>query len=161
MCYGLIRAITPSSTPEALFEEGVTPTFGLVREMSLRFAVELPAKVHAWGARFFARVMKEQAAARALEIVNAQRNNLAHGRTSLPLAEMEKLVLRGLQLDAWPRLSEMDGEIRLADWIPWIVTSAIMGQTGLFERWQKNAIRYLVPETGEIFKVPRKNTSIN
>ena len=28
---------------------------------------------------------------------------------------------------------------------------------GLFERWQKNALRYLVPETGEIFKAPRSS----
>ena len=52
---------------------------------------------------------------------------------------------------------ETDGELQLADWIPWIATSpANTGQAGLFERWQKSAIRYLVPETGEVFKVPRK-----
>jgi len=39
---------------------------------------------------------------------------------------------------------ETDGELQLADC-----------QAGLFERWQ-NAIRYLIPETGEVFKVPRK-----
>jgi hypothetical protein len=84
---------------------------------------------------------------------------LAHGRKSLPLAKVEKLVFQSLQLDAWTKISDMDGELRLVDWIPWIMTSsATTGQTGLFERWQKNAIRYLVPETGEIFKVPRKSS---
>ena len=42
------------------------------------------------------------------------------------------------------------------------VTHAVRPSTstskiGLFERWQKNALRYLVPETGEIFKVPRRS----
>jgi hypothetical protein len=85
---------------------------------------------------------------------------LAHGRTSLPLAEIKKLVTQGLQLDAWARISEVDGEFRLADWIPWVATSsATTGQTGIFERWQKNAIRYLIPEPGEVFKVPRKSAA--
>jgi hypothetical protein len=38
-------------------------------------------------------------------------------------------------------------------------SSAVSGQMGIFERWQKKAIRYLVPETGEIFKVPRDATA--
>jgi hypothetical protein len=69
-------------------------------------------------------------------------------------------VVQGLPLDAWVRIIDSDGEFRLADWIPWVVaSSAITGQTGLFERWQKNTFRYLVPETGEVFKVPRKATA--
>jgi hypothetical protein len=30
-------------------------------------------------------------------------------------------------------------------------------QIGLFERWQKNNLRYLVPETGEVFNMPRRS----
>jgi type I restriction enzyme M protein len=42
------------------------------------------------------------------------------------------------------------------EWQPWArASSTESGQIGLLERWQKNALRYLVPETGEIFKVPR------
>jgi hypothetical protein len=74
--------------------------------------------------------------------------------------EIKELMVQGLQLDAWARISEADGELKLSDWIPWIATSsATTEQTGLFERWQKNAIRYLVPETGEVFKVPRKSAA--
>jgi hypothetical protein len=47
----------------------------------------------------------------------------------------------------------VDGELRLTDWAPW-VSSKTASQTGLFERWFDNHIRYLVPETGEIFKEP-------
>jgi hypothetical protein len=163
MCYGLSRAINPPPTPESLFEEGQAPAFGVVRELALKFASALPTKVNVWGAKFFASVMKNESAARALEAVNIQRNNLAHGRKSLPLPEMQKLVVQGLQLDDWARISAVDGELRLADWVPWIVTSSARDrQTGLFERWQKNAIRYLVPETGEVFKLPRASTlSVN
>jgi hypothetical protein len=103
-------------------------------------------------------VLKDNAAVRALDNVIEQRNNLAHGRKSLPLAKVEKLVFQGLRADAWARISDADGEPRLVDWIPWVMrSSATPSQTGLFERWQKNAIRYLVPETGEVFKVPRKS----
>jgi hypothetical protein len=46
--------------------------------------------------------------------------------------------------------------LRLADWRPWVGASPTGGgQLGLFERWQKSRLRYLVPETGEIFEVPR------
>jgi hypothetical protein len=71
------------------------------------------------------------------------------------------LVYESLQLDAWARISDADGDLRLADWNPWVGTSSTAnGQTGLFERWQKNAIRYLVPETGEVFKVPNVHTTV-
>jgi hypothetical protein len=157
MCYGLGRATRPASTPEFLFEEGCAPTFGVFREVAQRLAAE-PKDGNVWGARFFASVVQDREAGRALEIINAQRNNLAHGRQSLPIARIKKLVIRGLQLESWELISETDGELRLVDWRPWVGTpSTGIGQIGLFERWQRNALRYLVPETGEIFKVPRRS----
>ena len=48
------------------------------------------------------------------------------------------------------RIQETDGEPRLLEWRPWVMTPPT-----LFERWNKNAMRYLVLETGEIFKAPR------
>src|SRR5262249_37043373 len=88
-----------------------------------------------------------------------QRNNLAHGRKSLSFSETKELVKQGLQLDAWVKISDEDGELRLADWNPWIVVPSTTGQAGLFEQWQKNAVRYLVPETGEVFKVARNSAA--
>jgi hypothetical protein len=155
MCYSLSRGIMPSETPESLFEEGQAPTFGVIRGLALKFAAAAPAKMNIWGANFFASVLKNKAGVRALEAINTQRNNLAHGRTTLPLAEIKKLVVQGVQLDAWAKIFEADGELRLVDWIPWVVTSGTGEQIGLFERWQKNVVHYLVPETGEVFKVPR------
>jgi hypothetical protein len=53
---------------------------------------------------------------------------------------------------------QADGELRLADWRPWIGAPLTgTGQNGLFDRWQKNALHYLVPETGEIFKALRSS----
>lgn len=163
MCFGLARATSPAQTPETLFEKERPPAFGDFRDRAVRFAVESPINVDAWGTKFFTSVLKDSAAAGTLEAVNAQRNKIAHGQKSLPLAEVEKLVFRSLQLDDWAKIADADGELQLADWIPWVVTSTeTTGQTGLFERWQKNAIRYLVPETGEVFKVPRKyNATVN
>jgi hypothetical protein len=58
--------------------------------------------------------------------------------------------MKGLQLESWGRISETDGEFQVADWQPWVrPSSTATGQIGLFERWKKNAQRYLVPETGE------------
>jgi O-acetyl-ADP-ribose deacetylase (regulator of RNase III) len=159
MCYGLSRGILPSPTPESLFEEGKSPTFGGVRELAMKFAFALPTETNVWGAKFFSSVLKNKTVAAGLEAINAQRNNLAHGRTSMSLDEIKKMVAQSLQLVAWATISDADGELRLADWIPWVVTSATQNeQTGIFERWQKSAIRYLVPETGEIFKEPRLST---
>jgi len=157
MCYGLSRAIIPSPTPESLFREGEAPTFGRVRELALQFASASPRNTNIWGADFFASALKDEVTKRALETINAQRNALAHGRKSLSLPEIEELVLRSLQLAAWARISQVDGEFQLADWDPWIrALSPTTGQTGLFERWQSNVFRYLVPETGEIFKLPTR-----
>ena len=66
-------------------------------------------------------------------------------------------MIQGLELDSWEQIPKTDGEFRLVDWRPWIETpSTGADQVGLFDRWQKNALRYLVPETGETFKVQRR-----
>jgi hypothetical protein len=108
-----------------------------------------------WGARFFAHVVQDEATAPALETIIEQRNALAHGRQTLSLANIKKLVMQGLQLESWERIPDTYGELRLLDWQPWVGTPPTGPKVGLFERWQKNAVRYLVPETGEIFKAPR------
>jgi hypothetical protein len=111
----------------------------------------------AWGARFFGRVLQDVKSAGALGEIIEQRNNIAHGRQSLPLVKIKKLVGQGLQLEAWEWIPETDGELRLSDWRPWVGTPPTGGgQMGLFERWKKNDLRYLVPETGEIFRAPRQ-----
>jgi O-acetyl-ADP-ribose deacetylase (regulator of RNase III) len=157
ICFGLSRAMTPLLTPETLFEEGQLVTFGVLRELALRISGALPARpAKVWGERFFVSLVRNKVTARALGIINEQRN-----RTTLPIADIKSLVTDGLQIQDWRNISETDGELRLADWIPWIVTSAATtGQTGLFERWQKNANRYLVPETGEVFNVPHERLAI-
>jgi hypothetical protein len=68
--------------------------------------------------------------------------------------------MRSLQLREWANISQTNEELRLADWVPFVAQSADTGQTGLFERWQKNSIRYLVPESGEVFNINRKAVSI-
>ena len=161
MCFGLGRATDPAPTPESLFEEGMAATFGVVREHALKFSALSPDKVKGvWGADFFASVLRNEDSVRALETLNSQRNNLAHGRKSKSVGEIKELMLQSLQLNSWEKIPQTDGELRLTDWIPWVAaSSSTTGKTGLFERWQKNAIRYLVPETGEVFKVPRKVAS--
>ena len=78
-------------------------------------------------------------------------------RSFKPAAQIEELMLQGLQLNNWEKIPEMDGELQLADWTPWVATSSSpTGLIGLFERWQNKSIRYLVPETGETFTVPHQ-----
>ena len=161
LCYGLCRAIDHEPTPEALFEEGKAATFGVVREHALKLAAESPARPRrAWGAEFFARVLTNKTSARNWEVLNGQRNNLAHGRQSLSFADTSELVTQSLQLNEWATIPRTNGELRFGEWLPWVLaSSAATGKTGLFERWQKNVIRYLVPETGEVFKVPRARSA--
>ena len=156
MCFGLSRAAVPATSPEMLFEEGRTPTFGTFREVAQRFATSSILNDKSWGARFFARIVLDRTASHALATINEQRNALAHGRKSESIAMIKKRVMQGLQLDSWSRIPDADGELRLADWGPSAGTASLApDQIGLFERWQKNALRYLVPETGEIFKISR------
>jgi O-acetyl-ADP-ribose deacetylase (regulator of RNase III) len=158
MCCGLCRAIRPFNTPESVFEENRAPTFGVFLNKAKHLADPLKLDDNAWGARFFGHVLQDVRSLRALDELNYQRNNLAHGRQSLPLPAIRKLVLQALQLDSWERIPQTDGELRLADWRPWLQESETGGgHIGLFERWQKDCVRYLVPETGEIFKEPRNN----
>ena len=137
-CYGLSRATQPSMTPKSLFEEGRAPTFGDFRSKARILAVTKMVDDKVWGARFFARVIRDEAAACKLEIINAQRNDLAHGRRSLSLVEIKKHVLKGLQLESWGRIPETDGEFQVLRVAPWArVSSPESGQIGLLERWQK------------------------
>jgi O-acetyl-ADP-ribose deacetylase (regulator of RNase III) len=80
MCYGLCRATNPSLSPESLFQEGMAASFGLVREHAMKFAAAPLVNRNAWGVEFFREVLRDNAAVTALETVNGQRNNLAHGR---------------------------------------------------------------------------------
>ena len=154
MCYGLGRAALPASTPETLFEEGRAPTFGVVRDVAHNLAVSSAINYTTWGARFFSNVVTNKTTASALASVIAQRNDLAHGRQTLPLVKIRNLVIEALQLDSWQQIPATD-RLRLTEWRPWIGThGAGADQIGLFERWQKNARRYLVPETGEVFSLP-------
>jgi O-acetyl-ADP-ribose deacetylase (regulator of RNase III) len=158
MCYGLSRAICPPVMPESMFEERRAPTFGDFLKKAKEHADTSKLDSSVWGACFFSSVLSDASCAGALDDINQQRNNLAHGRLSLSLAKIKQLVARGLQLESWERISETDGELRLTDWRPWVGTSPTQaGQIGLLERWQKNAMRYLVPETGETFKAPRNS----
>jgi O-acetyl-ADP-ribose deacetylase (regulator of RNase III) len=160
MCFGLCRVSEPAVTPESLFKEGMAATFGVVRGHAIKFSTMPREKLKdGWGANFFASVLRNEESVSALETLNTQRNNLAHGRETMSVGQIRELTLQSLQLKDWEKIQKTDGELRLTDWIPWVVApSSAPGKAGLFERWQKNAIRYLVPETGEIFKVPRTST---
>src|SRR5436190_2467498 len=121
MCYGISRAAHAETTPESLCEEGRAPTFGHFLESAKRLAATAELDSSAWGARFFGRVLKDAGSSgRALTEINQQRKNLAHGGHSLPLAKIKKLVAQGLHLELWERIPETDGELRLADWRPWV-----------------------------------------
>lgn len=158
ICFGLCRATDSHPQPETLFEEGAPATFGVVREYALKFAAALKGSPgNVWGAQFFRDVMADKSAARALEVVNFERNNLAHGRKTPPVAEIESLVREGIRLGDWRQIPEQDGDLVLSEWAPWVRTASVTPESaGLFERWQKKTIRYLVPGTGEVFKVPRE-----
>jgi O-acetyl-ADP-ribose deacetylase (regulator of RNase III) len=152
MCAALAQARIPAQSPEMLFSKGWAPGFKQFRQHALKLAT-LPIDLDFWGAKCFRDVLRNAATTTALETINGQRNNFAHGRMSLPLAEVKKLVVQGLQLDTWKMIFETDGELRLSDWRPWIATSSEVDERlGLFERWQGNCVRYLVPETGQVFE---------
>ena len=132
------------------------PTFRLFLRKATHFVDMENLDRSAWGAHFFGRVLHDVKSKGALEEVIEQRNNIAHGREAMPLAKIKKFVVEGLQLEAWEQVPQTDGELCLVDWRPWVGTAPTgTGQIGLFERWQKDSLRYLVPETGETFNEQR------
>jgi O-acetyl-ADP-ribose deacetylase (regulator of RNase III) len=158
MCYGLARGTVPAQKPEAVFKEHYAPTFGPLQQMAQQLAAG-PFHEKAWGTGLFARVLKDTKCAQALSGVINQRNNLAHGRQTLSLNEIKNQVMQALELGSWKRISETDGTLQLSDWRPWIgMRSNEKSQFGLFQSWKKEARCYLVPDTGEIFELPRDET---
>jgi O-acetyl-ADP-ribose deacetylase (regulator of RNase III) len=109
MCYGISRAIHPPKTPERMFKENSAWTFGTFLKEAKKLAGSSEINSSTWGACFFRRILQEgTTSVCALDKIIEQRNNLAHGRQSLPLAEIKNLLNQGLELDAWKRIPETD-----------------------------------------------------
>lgn len=153
MYYSLNYATQPSKTPKEMFPKGGPPTFGERFRLASNLASALPIGTKFWGSQTFATVLKNKQARFAIDTLIAQRNDLAHGRQSKPLATITDLVKKGLRLHDWASISKTEGPFRPDDWSPWIRLSP-RKEVGLFDRWQENWFRYVVPETGEVFKVP-------
>jgi O-acetyl-ADP-ribose deacetylase (regulator of RNase III) len=156
MCFGLCRAVDPPMGPEKLFDEGLAASFGKVREHALQLANGSIVR-REWGVSHFSATLRDPVCAKALEEVNSQRNNLAHGRASSPLGTIMESVNRGLRIDEWRHIADEEGPFLPSKWGPWLRGSTSPSEPeGIFERWQKNHIRYLVPDTGMVFKVQRE-----
>jgi hypothetical protein len=70
------------------------------------------------------------------------------------------MILVGLSLCLSSKL-QVDGEFLVTDLLLRVVaSSAANGRAGLFERLQKNPIRYLIPETGELSEVLRRTVAV-
>jgi len=98
MCYAISRATNPATTPEALFEEGRPATFGHFLEKAKHLAGTAELDRSAWGVRFFSQVLKDTRSARALDAINQQRNNLAHGRQSPTACQNQEARCAGPKL---------------------------------------------------------------
>jgi O-acetyl-ADP-ribose deacetylase (regulator of RNase III) len=153
MYYSLTCAMQPSKTPKEIFPKGSPPTFGERFRLASELASTLPVGEKFWGSKTFAAVLKDKLSRSAMAALIAQRNDLAHGRQSKALGTIADLVKNGLGLKDWPKISETEGPFRPNDWIPWIRLMPT-NQAGLFDRWHENWVRYVVPETGEVFKEP-------
>ena len=153
MYYSLSCATQPSKTPKEMFPKGGPPTFGERYRLASELASGLPASTKFWGSQIFTEILKNKQARSAMDTLITQRNALAHGRQSKSLSTITDLVKKGLRLHDWASISKTEGPFRPEDWIPWIRQSS-RNQAGLFDRWQGNWLRYVVPETGEIFRVP-------
>jgi O-acetyl-ADP-ribose deacetylase (regulator of RNase III) len=96
ICYGLSRATRPSTTPESLFEEGRAPTFGDFRSKAQILAATKMVDDSAWGARFFARVMQDEAAVRDLRRWRLARpRDQGRGRAAAPAARGARATQSG------------------------------------------------------------------
>lgn len=155
MCYGLCRSTNPSPTPHSIFLEEEAPTFGKIRKLALDFAEKPALDTSAWGAEVFRDILKNKIFQDLFENLNVQRNRLAHGKEPCSLKQIEGWVTSIINADLWNRIAGKYGKFCAADWKPWIAgISPATGDFGLFERWRKNFIRYLIPETGQTFIVP-------
>jgi hypothetical protein len=158
--FTLATARVPPLRPAEVLEPDHPPSFGIFRTTARTLAVEAPHQESGW-VPFVAELLRDPAGSVALERINADRNAIAHGRAGRPPAAIRQDLAAFVRAPAWEQLRGMAGTPPTAELRPWVWARAAAaggdggqaGQLGVLDRWNDARHVYLVPGTGETFRV--------
>jgi O-acetyl-ADP-ribose deacetylase (regulator of RNase III) len=156
-----VMAAGNSLTPQQAVDEGKLMTFGQLRKRSR----ELSAKVRAstsfsdWST-FLGKIVFESEATQVVDRLNVDRNAIAHGRNARSVADIRADVAALLHGSEWRALSQRIAPPNHVELSPWLVKRGDGGSAskteavdiGVFEKWDKEKISYLIPCSGTFFQ---------
>jgi O-acetyl-ADP-ribose deacetylase (regulator of RNase III) len=143
--------------PEDLFEEGRPASFGSSYQHALRLAsgIMIENDDETWGSFFAEGLTKTVRGERPIARVIADRNAIAHGRKAREYSKILRDVKLFLGAEDWSsRLLNISPPITLLP--PWIIQSPKPDEYevhGIFDKWFKNSVSYVIPHTGEVFRI--------
>jgi hypothetical protein len=97
-----------------------------------------------------------------LNRLNAERNNIGHGREFRQATELRDDLVRFMNLEDWQRKLQDLGPPNIDDLDPWIttrprarkdLTSDLEDDFGILDKWSKKSFQYLIPHSGLTFEI--------
>lgn len=149
--FSLASSMKMPLEPTMVVEEGKYLAFGTLIEKAESLAT-VEVFSDAW-VQFLAELIKidRTQPLPPLGRINADRNNLAHGRVSRPFELIYADLKCFLQLENWR--VKRDPSVKNPELGRWIYRSGEQ-LTGIFDKWQGKSYQYLVPHTGQVLKTP-------
>lgn len=162
--FRLANASSPPVDVETTLPPGQGVSFGFLRlkSQNLAIRIEKSGNVDGWPTYLAKRVRNDmQTGHRVLRIVQ-DRNDLAHGRAARDPNEIEEDLVSLIDPIGWAAARKQfgdPGESNLSPWIHAVPMDATDGpggtHFGVLDRWTQKHYEYLVPDTGQTFRLPR------
>jgi O-acetyl-ADP-ribose deacetylase (regulator of RNase III) len=162
MYYHLALANQPPIYPPQVMNEDAPASFGTMRASAIDIVKSHPISdaMDSW-TRFFASLIETDLYGdNCLQRLNTDRNNIAHGREFRSASLIRQDLLDFLHLDEWYKLFTLHGSPDLKHLTPWLAKAPSSeketSKIGILDRWDHKKWTYLVPATGQSFKIPHQ-----
>ncbi len=139
-------------------------TFGIVVGYAAKLALATAASQvgRSWAGSLAAWLREDNRGRHRFDRINADRNDIAHGRTFRTAQEVRDDLMALLHLGEWPLLNQALGPTPCATLSPWIHEGPEGGgsqsldrghRLGVLEYWRRESSEYLIPWNGSRFRV--------
>ncbi len=164
--FRLASVSEPTVAVETALSPGKGISFGFLRLESQNLAIRLEQddRVEGWPAYFVKQLRSDMQTGHRLQRIIQDRNNLAHGKAARSPEAIEGDLLGLIDPNGWVITMEQFGipaEDGLSPWIQPVPNEEKPEggekQFGLLDRWTHNYFEYLVPDTGEMFRLSRRS----
>lgn len=142
--------------PEDVIASGTMTSFGYLRRKACeRSEGVVKAAADEWTQFLAHRMLHDCETRERLLRINQDRNAIAHGRSFRPADAIREDVEAFVDVSTWKSLRGERGSPDLSLLAPWLGRSG--DRTGILERWSPEHWRYVIPHSGEVFRLPREN----